>query len=106
MTPEQDASFLNFMAKAATAYAFRNGPVEDMHAAGQLSDADMKLLNKTMVDRLGEIFQLMHEGREEDLQDMLLFSYQCAEDWDDVDLSRLDQNIRIGKLWANMMHTA
>ena len=35
-----------------THYAFRNGPVEDMHANGQLSQQDMKTLNKYMVNRI------------------------------------------------------
>lgn len=37
---------------ALTHYLFRSGPVEDMHAEGKLSQEDMKLLNKFMVNRI------------------------------------------------------
>lgn len=43
---------IDAISKAVTHYAFRNGPVEDMHANGQLSQQDMKTLNKYMVNRI------------------------------------------------------
>ena len=96
---------INFLAKAAAVYAFRNGPVEDMHADGQLSDTDMKTLNINMVNRLGEIFCLMTTGRISDLYDMLRFSYQYTTDWNDVDLSELEANINLGKAWTDLNRT-
>ena len=46
------------IAKALTHFAFRNGPVEDLHAnpTKNLTDEDMKMLNKFMVNRLAYIF--------------------------------------------------
>lgn len=41
---------IDLFAKVITHYAFRNGPVEDMHANNQLSQDDMKTLNKFMVN--------------------------------------------------------
>ncbi|UQZ84611.1 hypothetical protein SK3146_03866 [Paenibacillus konkukensis] len=56
---------LGMIAKAITQFAFRNGPVEDMHAHpnNQLSENDMKTLNKFMVNRMAYIFQLIIEER-------------------------------------------
>lgn len=54
---------IDMISKAVTHFVFRNGPVEDMHANGQLSQDDMKVLNKFMVNRLAYIFQLIIEDR-------------------------------------------
>lgn len=54
---------LSEISKAVTHFAFRNGPVEDMHANGQLSQADMKTLNKFMVNRLAYVFKLIIEEK-------------------------------------------
>lgn len=40
------------ISKAITHFIFRNGPVEDIHANNQLSEKDMKMLNKYMVNRI------------------------------------------------------
>jgi hypothetical protein len=46
------------IAKAITHFSFRNGPIEDMHADRNknITDEDMKVLNKYMVNRLAYIF--------------------------------------------------
>lgn len=54
---------VSMISKAMTHFAFRNGPVEDMHANGQLSESDMKTLNKFMVNRLAYVFTLVIEER-------------------------------------------
>lgn len=41
--------------KALAHHIFRNGPIEDMHTNGQLSDNDMKKLNKFAVNRIAGI---------------------------------------------------
>lgn len=61
------------IAKALTHYAFRNGPVEDMHSDGKLTDEDMKILNKYMVNRLAGIMVKINEERWLELE--LLYSY-------------------------------
>ena len=43
---------IEMLSKMITHFAFRNGPVEDMHANNQLSQEDMKILNKYMVNRI------------------------------------------------------
>lgn len=56
---------INIISKAITHFAFRNGPVEDMHAHpnNQLSEEDMKILNKFMVNRVAYVFTLIIEER-------------------------------------------
>ncbi|MCM3268813.1 hypothetical protein [Paenibacillus elgii] len=56
---------INMISKAITHFAFRNGPIEDMHAHpnNQLSESDMKTLNKFMVNRIAYIFTLIIEER-------------------------------------------
>lgn len=54
---------LTAIAKAVTHFAFRNGPVEGMHAAGKLSEEDMMILNKFMVNRLAYVFQIILKER-------------------------------------------
>ena len=43
---------IDAISKAITHFIFRNGPVEDMHTNNQLSEKDMKTLNKYMVNRI------------------------------------------------------
>jgi hypothetical protein len=56
---------LSMISKAITHFAFRNGPIEDMHAGpnSQLSQEDMKTLNKYMVNRIAFVFKLIIENR-------------------------------------------
>jgi hypothetical protein len=56
---------IDMIAKAITHFAFRNGPIEDMHADPNcgLSDENMKELNKYMVNRLASIINLMIKNR-------------------------------------------
>ncbi|MCU9614869.1 hypothetical protein OEV98_15095 [Caldibacillus lycopersici] len=53
------------IAKAITHFAFRNGPIEAIHAdrSKNITDADMKILNKFMVNRLAYIILLIKENR-------------------------------------------
>lgn len=46
-------------------FAFRNGPIEDMHAnaSKNITNEDMKKLNKYMVNRVAYIFTLIIEDR-------------------------------------------
>ena len=58
---------------ALTHYLFRNGPVEDMHSEGKLSQEDMKTLNKFMVNRIAGLLQIIN--KEEWLKIELLLDY-------------------------------
>ncbi len=54
---------IDLISKALTNFAFRSGPVEDIHSNNQLTQANMKTLNKFMVKRLSYVIQLLIESR-------------------------------------------
>lgn len=58
---------------ALTHYLFRNGPVEEMHSEGKLSQEDMKILNKFMVNRVAGLLQTIN--KEDWLKIELLIDY-------------------------------
>lgn len=68
--------------KVITHYAFRNGPVEDMHAEGKLSQADMKTLNKYMVNRIAGILQLVKDEQWYKLVGLVELYKNFGFEWD------------------------
>lgn len=81
---------IDALAKALTHYIFRHGPVENMYVNGQLSQEDMKALNKYMVNHLAWILTCVFEGdwiRLELLFDN--FSHH-GNQWDPVDLQQVE----------------
>lgn len=76
-------------------FCFRNGPVEDMHADGKLSQEDMKTLNKYMVDRLGLFFLLLGLADSSAIKRITSFDKLCGTNWDDPDIGRMLEKFRI-----------
>lgn len=74
---------LDLIARAVTHFAFRNGPVEDMHADpnSQLSEEDMKTLNVFMVNRMAYIFDLIMEERWIEFSVMVDSNGLYGQDW-------------------------
>lgn len=64
---------IDSIAIGLTHYLFRNGPVEDMHSEGKLSQNDMKTLNKFMVNRIAGLLKTIN--KEEWLKLELLLNY-------------------------------
>ena len=64
---------IDAVSKAITHFIFRNGPVEDVHANNQLSENDMKTLNKYMVNRIAGILTAIADNNW--LQLELILSY-------------------------------
>lgn len=84
---------IDLFAKAITQFAFRNGPIEDMHTNGQLSQNDMKILNKYMVNRLAGLLEKCFDGQWMQIQ--ALFDYYnryYGTNWDkaEPDVSEFD----------------
>lgn len=67
---------------ALTHYLFRNGPVEDMHSDGKLSQEDMKTLNKFMVNRIAGLLKTLDKGEWLKLELLLNFYSLFGKDWD------------------------
>lgn len=84
------------ISKAITHYAFRNGPVEDMHSDGKLTQEDMKTLNKYMVNRLAGLLTEIEQGNWTQIE-LLYNSYQMfGTDWDkaEPDVKEFDQSLK------------
>lgn len=73
---------IDMLARAVTCFAFGNGPVEEMHAKGQLSQEDIKTLNKFMVNRMAYIFQLIIEERWFEFGELICYNAKFCSDWD------------------------
>jgi hypothetical protein len=86
-------------AKALVALAFRNGPIEDLHAGRQcqecngkadvshISDDEMKAIMKSAVDALyGLLWKRDHDRR--DYQESLAPGRRFTLHWDDPELKR------------------
>lgn len=67
---------------ALTHYLFRNGPVEDMHSDGKLSQEDMKTLNKFMVNRISGLLKTLDKGEWLKLELLLNFYSLFGRNWD------------------------
>ena len=67
---------------ALTHYLFRNGPIEDMHSDGKLSQEDMKILNKFMVNRISGLLETLNNGEWLKLELLLNFYSLFGKDWD------------------------
>ena len=65
-----------------THYLFRNGPVEDMHADGKLSQNDMKILNKFMVNRIAGLLETIDKGEWLKLELLFNFYSLFGKNWD------------------------
>lgn len=84
------------LSKAITHYAFRNGPVEDMHGEGKLTQEDMKTLNKYMVNRLAGLFTEITEGNWLRIELLYNFYQMYGTDWDiaEPDLQEFDMALK------------
>ena len=80
---------IDYISKALTHYIFRNGPVEDMHANHQLSQEDMKTLNKYMVNKLAGLIKMIYDGEWMKIELLLNFFKRYGHDWDkaEIDIS-------------------
>lgn len=73
---------IDIVSIALTHYLFRNGPVEDMHSNGQLSQEDMKTLNKFMVNRIAGLLKTIDNGEWLKLELLLNFYKLFGNEWD------------------------
>ena len=80
------------IAKAIVLDAFRNGPIEDMHADGKLSDDDMKTLNKHMVNKIARILEMWNCGDYHGLLGLMLWGSMNSIGWDEPEIEMADIN--------------
>jgi len=70
------------LSKAVTQFAFRSGPVEDMHARNKLTQKDMKALNKYMINRIAGLLTTISKGDIANVLKLLTFYASLSSDWD------------------------
>jgi hypothetical protein len=76
---------IEIAAKAVTHFAFRNGPVEDMHSNHQLTQDDMKTLNKYMVNRIAGLLTAIADHKWLHLEALLSHYQLYGTKWDKVE---------------------
>jgi hypothetical protein len=94
MTSKPDQRDLVREAKAIVALAFRNGPIEDLHAGkpcpacegqagySRISDADMKVIMKNAVNRVYKLLRLKIEDPEHYAR-QIAFGERYTAKWDE-----------------------
>lgn len=94
MTPKSDQSDLIREAKAIVALAFRNGPIEDVHAGktcptcdgkggySRISEDEMKLIMKHAVNRVYWLLRLKTDDPDTYAR-QIAYGERCTLSWDD-----------------------
>jgi hypothetical protein len=94
MTTKSDQSDLIREAKAIVVLAFRNGPIEDVHAGktcptcngktgySRISDDEMKLIMKSAVNRVYRLLRLKSDDPSTYAQ-QIAYGELCTLGWDD-----------------------
>lgn len=75
---------IDSISKAITQYAFRSGPIEEMHANNQLSQKDMKKLNEYMANRIAGLLTAISNGDFDNVVKVLSFYATLSSGWDKV----------------------
>jgi len=94
MTTESQQRDLVREAKAIVALAFRNGPIEDLHAGkpcpacegkagySRISDAEMKVIMKSAVNHVYKLLRLKADDPE-GYESQIAFGERYSAKWDD-----------------------
>ena len=73
---------IDMISIALAHYLFRNGPVENMHSEGKLSQKDMKTLNKFIVNRIAGLLKTVNDEEWFKLELLFNFYKHYGNDWD------------------------
>ena len=82
MNMKIDFETIDMLSKGITQFAFRNGPAEEMHARGKLTQKDMKTLNKYMINRIAGLLTTISNGDISNVLKVLTFYVSLSSDWD------------------------
>ena len=75
---------IDALAKAITQYAFRSGPVEQMHETHKFSEDDMMVLNKHMVNKLAGLLEKAFDEEWAQIASAFHFYALLSSGWDDA----------------------
>ena len=108
MNTKFDFETIDMLSKAITQFAFRSGPVEDMHAKNKLTQKDMKALNKYIVNRIAGLLTTISKGDVANVLKLLTFYASLSSDWDlckpdTADFGKCDGCVSnlVTSLWEN-----
>jgi hypothetical protein len=94
MTTKPDPPELVREAKAIVVLAFRNGPIEDLHAGkpcpacegkagySRISGAEMKVIMKSAVDHVYKLLRLKADDPER-YERQIAYGERCTANWDE-----------------------
>ena len=82
MNTDLDFETIDMLSKGITQYAFRSGPIEEMHAKNKLTQKDMEFLNKYMTNRIAGLLQTVFNGDVAKALRVLTFYVSLSSDWD------------------------
>ena len=94
MTTEPKQRDLVREAKAIVALAFRNGPIEDLHAGkpcpacegkagySRISDAEMKVIMKNAVNQVYKLLRMKVDDPDR-YERQMVYGQRCTLSWDD-----------------------
>ena len=82
MNTKLDFETIDMLSKGITQFAFRSGPVEEMHSRGKLTQKDMKTLNKFMANRIAGLLTAISKGDIANILKVLTFYVFLSSDWD------------------------
>ena len=82
MNMKLDFETIDMLSKGITQFAFRSGPVEEMHSRGKLTQKDMKTLNKFMTNRIAGLLTTISNGDISNALRVLTFYASLSSDWD------------------------
>ncbi len=84
MNTKLDFETIDMLSKAITQFAFRSGPIEEMHSNGQLTQNDMKTLNKFMANRIAGLLKAISNDDIANVLKVLTFYASLSINWDIV----------------------
>jgi len=94
---------IDYISKAITHFIFRNGPVEDIHANNQLSEDDMKTLNKYMVNRIAGLLTTIADNNWIQLELLLSYYKFYGTQWDEAEPDMEEIRLVYEKAISNYM---
>lgn len=82
MYTKLDFETIDMLSKGITQFAFRSGPVEEMHAKNKLTQKDIEFLNKYMANRIAGLLQTIFNGDVAKALKVLIFYASLSLNWD------------------------
>lgn len=91
----QSEEFRNRLAIAITHFAFRNGPIEDMHydENKNITDTDIEELNKYMVNSIASVLTLFSKVDFPRILSLALTSENFGYNWDEPETKESDKKL-------------